>query len=469
MPVADPRFVLRHEYVDAALIFDPDSGEQYRMNAVGARVWRLLNGRRSLREIADRLKVFYQDVPGQAERHVGDFVQNLVRKGLVLPEPVTSSSDDLDDELLTGPRDPSVMLVPRSVDVAVTGRCNLRCTYCSHFTSAGDVDTDLPLSEWQDFFRELRDAAVMAITLQGGEPFCRPDLEPLILGIVENRMRFSILSNGTMVTPAMAAFLAATGRCDGVQVSIDGAEAAVHDSFRGPGSFARAMAGVRHLQVAGLPVSVRVTLHQNNIDDLPAIARLLLEECGLEDFSCNAASHLGLCREHSDVVQLTALERSHAMALLAELSQGYPGRIHATAGPLAEAECWREMIEARRQARKSLPGGGHLTGCNGPMQTIAVRADGVLVPCIQLSHLELGRINRDSLRHVWLQHPILERLRQRRAISLERFDFCRGCDFVSYCTGNCPALAYTLTGDDQHPSPDACLRRFLEQGGSLPE
>ena len=39
---------------------------------------------------------------------------------------------------------------------------------------------------------------------------------------------------------------------------------------------------------------------------------------------------------------------------------------------------------------------------------------------------------------------------------------------MPYCTGNCPALAYTLTGEVNHPSPDACLRRFLEEGGQIP-
>ena len=36
-----------------------------------------------------------------------------------------------------------VMKTPKSVDIEITNRCNLRCTYCSHFTSAGDVGLDL--------------------------------------------------------------------------------------------------------------------------------------------------------------------------------------------------------------------------------------------------------------------------------------------------------------------------------------
>ncbi len=83
--------------------------------------------------------------------------------------------------------------------------------------------------------------------------------------------------------------------------------------------------------------------------------------------------------------------------------------------------------------------------------------------------MELGRINQDDLKSVWLNHPELNRLRKRHFIPLDSFEFCKDCEYISHCTGNCPALAYTLVGEENHPSPDACLRQFLEDGGRLPE
>ena len=103
------------------------------------------------------------------------------------------------------------------------------------------------------------------------------------------------------------------------------------------------------------------------------------------------------------------------------------------------------------------------------MSTLAVRADGVMVPCGQMSHIELGSINRDNLQDVWQEHPEFKRLRERHSIPLEDFGFCQGCEYINYCTGNCPALAYTILGKENHPSPDACLKRFLEAGGRLPQ
>ncbi len=362
-----------------------------------------------------------------------------------------------------------LMKTPRSVDLAITARCNLRCTYCSHFTGAGDVGQDLPKEEWLQFFEELNRCAVMNVTIGGGEPFCRKDLRELIEGIVGNRMRFNILSNGTLINDEMAAFLASTGRCDGVQVSLDGSVPMTHDACRGEGNFIRAMEGIKSLQKYGVPVPVRVTIHKYNVRDLENVAKLLLEDIGLPSLSTNAASYMGLCRQNTEQIQLTAEERSLAMETLLELDKKYNGRISASAGPLAEAGNWLEMEKACQEEEEGIPGRGYLTSCNGPMSQIAVRADGVMVPCIQMSHIELGRINRDDLKEIWQENRELKRLRERHKIALSEFEFCQGCDYINYCTGNCPALAYTILDKENHPSPDACLKRFLEAGGRLPE
>jgi SynChlorMet cassette radical SAM/SPASM protein ScmE len=331
------------------------------------------------------------------------------------------------------------------------------------------VGQDLPKEEWLQFFEELNRCAVMNVTIGGGEPFCRKVLSELIEGIVRNRMRFNILSNGTLITDGMASFLAATGRCDGVQVSIDGSVPTTHDACRGEGNFLKAMQGIKSLQNNDVPVSVRVTIHKENVRDLENVARLLLEEVGLPSFSTNAASYMGLCRQNAEQIQLTAEERSLAMETLLKLERKYNGRISASAGPLAEGKDWLEMEEARRQGRDRIQGRGYLTSCNGPKSQMAVRADGVMVPCGQMSHIELGRINYDALQEVWQVHPELKRLRERHNIPLTEFEFCQGCAYINYCTGNCPALAYTILGKENHPSPDACLKRFLEEGGRLPE
>lgn len=361
-----------------------------------------------------------------------------------------------------------LMRTPRHVDVEITSRCNLKCRYCYYFDNPGVPYRDLPIHAWKRFFAELGECAVMDVTFQGGEPFLREDLRDLIESVVENRMRFSILSNGTRVTEEMAAFLAGTGRCDTVQVSIDGSTADTHDIFRGAGSFNAAVKGVRTLQRCGVPVSVRATVHRRNVNDLGAIARFLLDDLGLPSFSTNSAGSLGVCRQHATEVLLTPPERLTAMETLLRLNEAYDNRISATAGPLAEARRWQEMETARKNVDPPFSDGGHLTGCGCAWTQLAVRADGAYIPCSMLADFPMGHINKDRLKDIWQESAILNNLRKRRGISLEEFDFCNDCPYIHYCTGNCPGLAYSLTGKVDHPSPDACLRRFVENGGRLP-
>lgn len=359
------------------------------------------------------------------------------------------------------------MRTPRNVALEITSRCNLRCRYCYFFNNPAVEYRDLPTDEWLKFFDELGALGVMNLTLAGGEPFIREDLPELIEGIVRNRMRFSFLSNGTLITDNIAALIARTGRCEYVQVSVDGSCAETHDSCRGKGSFEGAVRGIKTLRRHGIGTAVRVTIHRNNVHDLENIAHFLLEELGLPDFSTNSAGYMGTCCKNAGDLLLNIEERKEAMATLLRLSNHYAGRISATAGPLADSRMWTRMEEAREQGKPAFSNGGHLTGCGCPRNKITVRADGVIVPCNMLAHIELGRINQESLGTVWRDSPVLNQLRNRHTIPLTRFEFCAGCAHLPYCTGNCPGLAYTLTGQIDHPSPDACLRKFLTEEGTL--
>ena len=91
---------------------------------------------------------------------------------------------------------PRVMCTPRGVDIQLTAKCNLRCRYCYFFNNLAMEYRDLPTAEWLRFFDELGSLGVMDVTLSGGEPFMREDLPALLEGIVRNRMRFALLSNG---------------------------------------------------------------------------------------------------------------------------------------------------------------------------------------------------------------------------------------------------------------------------------
>lgn len=360
-----------------------------------------------------------------------------------------------------------LMRTPRSIDLEITSGCNASCSYCYYLNNQGVTYKDLSTERWLEVFAELSACQVMNVSLLGGEPLLRDDLFQLIDGIVSNRMRFDLMSNGSLLTAAVAKRLAATGRCDQVQISLDGSTAEIHESQRGKGTFNPTVAAIGNLQKVGLPVTVRVTVHPGNIDDLASIAALLLDEMGLPSFSTNAASALGSLSKYEESTFMNPVQRLQAMRNLADLDSCYPGRIEGNAGPLADWKMFHAMEEARR-CGQSIPERGRLVGCGCPSQRLAIRADGAYIPCVMLPQMVLGQAGIDSLTEVWQSAPGLVALRDRRKIELKSFPECVDCPWLESCTGNCPGVAFTLTDTVDRPCPSACLKKFqleLEEQG----
>jgi len=82
-PVANPLLVLREEFDDWAILFDPDTGEGHGLNPVAVYVYKRLDGRHTLQEILVALRNECEDVPEEAEKDVCDFIGELTQKGYV--------------------------------------------------------------------------------------------------------------------------------------------------------------------------------------------------------------------------------------------------------------------------------------------------------------------------------------------------------------------------------------------------
>ena len=81
-PVANPLVVLREEFDDWAILFDPDTGNAFGLNPTGVFVWKLLDGAHTLDDLLVRLRESADDVPDEVSDHVSEFVQELTKRGL---------------------------------------------------------------------------------------------------------------------------------------------------------------------------------------------------------------------------------------------------------------------------------------------------------------------------------------------------------------------------------------------------
>lgn len=82
-PVANPLIVLREEFDDWAILFDPDTGNAFGLNPTGVFVWKLLDGEHSYDDISAKLRESAEEVPDEVKDHLQEFVRDLEKQGLV--------------------------------------------------------------------------------------------------------------------------------------------------------------------------------------------------------------------------------------------------------------------------------------------------------------------------------------------------------------------------------------------------
>ncbi|MBD3239372.1 MAG: radical SAM protein, partial [Chitinivibrionales bacterium] len=350
-----------------------------------------------------------------------------------------------------------------------TGRCNQHCRYC-FYAEQMQTGPDLPTAAWLAFFGQLGSLGVRSVCLSGGEVFVRPDIWELIDAVIDNRMRYTLLTNGSLITEETVDRLSRGRyrvRLDSIQVSLDGSRAEIHDACRGAGSFEGAVRGLRLLREAGLPVTSRVTINRYNVGDLEAAAALLLDDIGLRGFGTNGVVPLGACHRQAQVT-LRPREEWQAMRALVGLSRCYPDRIQATAGPLARWRGYQRMERARAEGKPE-PGMGYLTACGCFTSKLAVHHDGVITPCNMLSRYEIGTIQTTPICAIWGKHPLLRELAARRSVRVDQTPGCGDCEWAPYCNGSCPALPVDRHGDLHRTSSQDCYRRFINEVGRVTE
>lgn len=79
-PVANPKVVLREEFDDWAVLFQPLTGEAVGTGPVGVAIWKLLDGQRTLAEIAAQVKAECEDAPDDVLEDTLAFADDLQRR-----------------------------------------------------------------------------------------------------------------------------------------------------------------------------------------------------------------------------------------------------------------------------------------------------------------------------------------------------------------------------------------------------
>ncbi len=82
-PIANPIVMLREEFDDWAVLYNPDTANVVGINPVGVAVWKRMDGKRSLEDIATEIRNSFEDAPDTASKEILTFVNTLAENGFV--------------------------------------------------------------------------------------------------------------------------------------------------------------------------------------------------------------------------------------------------------------------------------------------------------------------------------------------------------------------------------------------------
>ncbi len=339
----------------------------------------------------------------------------------------------------------------------ITRRCNLKCVHC--YAHAKDIpfENELSTREGKGLIDDLAQFGSPVLLLSGGEPLVRKDLPELAAYAVEKGMRAVISTNGTLITPAIAATLKEIG-LSYVGISLDGLEP-VNDRFRGvKGAFAKAIQGIENCQAAGIKVGLRFTVNKANVTEIPGIFDLLEEM----EIPRVCFYHLVYAGRGSKLVEddLSHEETRAAVDLIMDRTRdlhdrGKPKEVltvdnHAD-GPYLYMRLLKEDPERAKQVLELLEmnegnNSGRGIGC--------VSWDGEVYADQFWRHKSFGNIRNRPFSKIWTdpEDELLIQLKEKKKHVKGK---CASCCWLDICGGNFRVRAEALTGDVWAPDP-AC-------------
>lgn len=184
----------------------------------------------------------------------------------------------------------------------VTRFCNLFCDHCCTLSGPDAVRAqEPPLAALVAAARDLGPLGVTKVQFSGGEPLLRDGFLDVLDAVDTGRVKVHLASNGYRLTDDVVGRLVDAG-LHKLSVSIDGGDAALHDSLRRrSGAFVRTVEGVTRALRAGLRVGISVTVTPGNVFSLESLLSRLVE-MGVADVSFHSVVAVGRAVEHPELL-----------------------------------------------------------------------------------------------------------------------------------------------------------------------
>lgn len=310
-----------------------------------------------------------------------------------------------------------------TVYLHITNICNLNCIGCYSYDRTRNCKDKLSLQNIKHILDELASNGVEMLTISGGEPMLRGDLEEILCYAKEEAGIdvINVITNGTLYDEKR--LLSIKKYIDSLAVSIDGYSYDNPQFLRDKGTFPKVISFIERARDLGMPIAILPTLHKFNIDAVGEYMKLSRELGVPISFSLLTCSG-----ELEDYIPT-----EENLGYLADYFMSY---MKDGIVPLQDY--------AYLEAKKS---------CGAGSSIISVTADGYVYPCHMMHDTEMvmGNILETSLEQI---------LNNAKKIpSVDEVEHCKECELKNVCGGGCKARALLINGSWKQPDPYCSLNR----------
>ncbi len=392
---------------------------------------------------------------GTHDLETNEIVENFLSRGLLR---VAEEGDQL-SELQRYSYSPHGMLT--YAQIAITGRCNYNCLHCFSSAKQERLHEEFSKEELFGILEQLEEVGVCDISITGGEPLLHPNFLDILQRCKELNVHVKeILTNGSLLTPALLQKMKEIGGDPCIGISFDGL--GTHNHMRcNDRAEEAAIAAMRVAVEAGFKVKATINVNQNSIPRLIETCQFLVE------LGC---AHLFLIRTSETPKWFYSGEEptpydDYYIAALdvvdVYLREKWPCALQIFNGPnFSDVEDTKTVYTPNRPDCMN----GRLTSCSKCAVGCFVAHNGRVIPCdafegtstVYGDYGDQCNLKNRSIYDILVDSQLTEYKRDRMDDMVAENEKCGKCPWLYSCRGGCRAFGYGITGNRLAASPVHC-------------
>ena len=331
---------------------------------------------------------------------------------------------------------------PLWVGISVTNKCNLKCVHCIYSAGVQD-ENEFSTDEIIDLLEQSKNMGVYTVEFLGGEPFCRDDIDQLIIEARKRGLGVVINTNATMINRGWVQKFK-----DDVmlfKIGFDGSSDDEHDDFRkGEGAYKRTLNAISYIQEAGIDTCLITTLHKNNFKRIGEIVLKASQIIKKGVFTITLLTPRGRGENIRDLM----LEPEEVKFALSEIKKMKARLSNSNPRFLIKEELPESLLLDSCEKNDSITG---LRLCTAAVTQMGISADGWAYPCTTMMGYRSDdhNVRTNKLYDIWNNSQLFRNIRNRNLIEGK----CKKCKYLHLCGGGCRYAAWAITNDIFAPDP----------------